>query len=309
MPTNRTQLASATVTNGAGQSVVYAIGGLNANGGPITNVTAYNVATNAWTSRQWLPRPLAATNGAGVINGKIYVTGGYSDYDQLHWSLQLYVYDPTTNTWTLKREMPTVTDQYGVRQYPAGYGVTGVIGGKLYVVSGSFVADPPHGVFESYGSLFLRYNPGTDQWVRLPDPFIEPTLRPSIGGVIDGKFYVMAQLADDPGHQARFAVYDPATNKWTTRTPLGLSRPGAASAVLDGKLYVMGGQRYNAAHDKWDTLAITVVYDPATNRWTPQASLPSPRTDISATKVFLAGQPRIEVVGGLFADNNVQYVP
>ena len=43
-------------------------------------MTAYNVATNTWTFRHRLPKPLAGSNGAGVINGKIYVSGGYSDY-------------------------------------------------------------------------------------------------------------------------------------------------------------------------------------------------------------------------------------
>lgn len=48
MPSSRTDLATATVTNGAGQSIVYAIGGLNPNRVPIAKVTAYNAATNSW---------------------------------------------------------------------------------------------------------------------------------------------------------------------------------------------------------------------------------------------------------------------
>src|SRR6187397_2111953 len=59
MPANRTNLAVATVTNAAGQSVVYAIGGLTPTGGPSAKVTAYNVATNTWTFRRPLPQALA----------------------------------------------------------------------------------------------------------------------------------------------------------------------------------------------------------------------------------------------------------
>ena len=44
---------------------------------PLAKVTAYNVATNTWTDRRPLPVPLAWSNGAGVINGKIYVSGGF----------------------------------------------------------------------------------------------------------------------------------------------------------------------------------------------------------------------------------------
>jgi N-acetylneuraminic acid mutarotase len=304
MPTNRTGVATATVTNAAGQSIVYAIGGLGNTRVSSDKVTAYNVATNTWTYVRPLPKHLAGTNGAGAINGRIYVSGGYSNPD-FPW-IQMYMYDPTRNTWTAKSNIPIVTNE-NRDEYAAGGGVTGVIGGKLYVVSGCFEVEDPYGIFEKCSPLFFRYNPVTDKWVRLPDPFPNDAniFSPYAGGVIDGKFYVMG------GNRAwaKFAVYDPATNQWTPKTPLSVGRPGAATAVLDGKLYVMGGQRYNAARQTFETVATTVVYDPATDTWTPKPSLPSPRTDISASKVLLAGQPRIEVVGGLFADNNVQYVP
>ncbi len=69
--------AMATVTNAAGQSVVYVIGGCTVKGGyGRRTVSAYNVATNTWTRRASLPLLRCATNGGGVIDGTIYVTGG-----------------------------------------------------------------------------------------------------------------------------------------------------------------------------------------------------------------------------------------
>lgn len=306
MPASRTDMAVATVTNAAGQSVVYTIGGLTPTGMPSAKVTAYNVATNTWTFRRPLPVALAGTNGAGVINGKIYVSGGYSGWADNFPNNWLYMYDPATNTWSRKRDIPSVKtgpEPWAEKEYALGNGVTGVIKGKLYVVSGCFVPWEPWGYFEECNPLFFRYNPATDRWVNLPRPFLgDWTTASSVAGVIGGKFYVMA---DD----ARFAVYDPATNQWTTRTPLGRPRPGAASAALEGKLYVMGGRRFDPAREAWDTLDITIVYDPATDAWTRRASLPSPRTGIPATRVFLDGLPRIEVVGGVAPANNLQYVP
>src|SRR5690349_11685396 len=154
MPTKRIDLASATVTNSAGQSIVYAIGGRAENGLPSEKVTAYNVATNTWTFRRPLPLHLTGTNGAGVIDGKIYVSGGYS---QVVWqgdwpTNSLYMYDPVRNTWTRKSDMPG-SDESG----PGGYGVTGVIAGKLYVVTQRMVSDEPWGYEENYGGpLFFR---------------------------------------------------------------------------------------------------------------------------------------------------------
>ena len=71
----------------------------------------------------------------------------------------------------------------------------------------------------------------------------------------------------------------------------------------------MGGRRYNAARDAYETLDITIVYDPATDAWTRRASMPSPRSGIAATRVVLDGQPRLQVVGGVPPGNNLQYVP
>jgi N-acetylneuraminic acid mutarotase len=314
MPSDWTDVAAATVTNAAGQPIVYAIGGLNPIwGNPQQTVSAYNAATNTWTSRQPLPVRLARTNGAGVINGKIYISGGCTDRQCLFPTSALYMYDPATNTWTMKRDIPAAPprEPYGEDRYPLGDGVTGVIGGKLYVVSGCFEADAPHGYFETCEPLFFRYNPATNNWVELPSPstVVETSLyHPFLGGVIDGKFYVMGSMYST--RETWFAVYDPATNRWTKLTNgFASPREGAASAVLGSKLYVIGGSRYNASKDAMDTLAVTISYDPTTRLWTRRADLPGPRTDIAASRIFLNGKARIELVGGSRPGNNLQYTP
>jgi N-acetylneuraminic acid mutarotase len=309
---NRTDLATATLTNAAGQSIVYAIGGLNPNRVPLKTVTAYNVATNTWTFRHALPVPLAFSNGAGVINGKIYVSGGLSNYNLDDLQIRLYMYDPAANTWTRKHDLPIIESRYGDFAYLFGAGgATGVIGGKLYVFTACFWQnwEPLAHAEESCdrGPGFFRYNPVTDRWTILPSPFGAETRSPYAGGVIGGKFYVMGGSVNTTA--GWFAVYDPATNQWTPKTSLALARPGAATAVLDSKLYVIGGRRFNATREAWETLDVTIVYDPITDAWTRRASLPSPRAGIAGSKVFLNGQPRIEVVGGARPGNNLQYIP
>jgi N-acetylneuraminic acid mutarotase len=319
MPGVRAYLTAATVTDASGQSIVYAIGGAsctNCSGlsTPVNTVTAYNVATNTWASRRPLPVPLAYSNGAGVINGKIYVSGGYTRYAYNSGvypltTSALYMYDPARNTWTRKRNMPKVRSVYPneVAGKAGIGGVTGVINGKLYVVT-SCISTTASGDWEGCtwaraAAQFFRYNPVTDQWTTLPTPFPEGASSPYAGGVIGGKFYVMQGWQRGYTH---LSVYDPATNQWTPKTPLGLGRPGAATAVLGGKLYVIGGERYN---NGLETVDITIVYDPVTDAWTRRASLPSARAWTAATKVFLRGQPRIELVGGNVAEDNLQYVP
>jgi N-acetylneuraminic acid mutarotase len=59
-----------------------------------------------------------------VIGGKIYVSGGRVSGDKR--CLQtLFVYDPATNRWTRKQDMPNV----------AWGGVTGVLNDQLYVLT------------------------------------------------------------------------------------------------------------------------------------------------------------------------------
>lgn len=319
MLTTCSNLAVATVTNAAGQSIVYAIGGRNPNGVPLKTVTAYNVATNTWTFRRALPVALAWTNGAAVINGKIYVSGGFSDYLQYNLSNALYMYDPGTNTWTRKHDMPSVKGPYDDPYYVGAEGVTGVINGKLYVVTACYMSNAPwlylseSSCYEGgklVGPAFFQYNPVTDRWFALASPssafggsVMLSMLSPFVGGVIGGKFYVFGTSSFDQ-ISGRFAAYDPATNRWTPKNALGLARPGAAAAALAGKLYVFGGTRHNSG-----ILDKTIAYDPTTNLWTTRAPMPSPRIDIAATVVQVNGQSRIEVIGGPAPGNNLQYTP
>lgn len=85
--------------NASGQSILYAIGGRAIGGGSLGKVQAYNVATNKWTDKALLPVAAYLTNGAGVIGGKVYISGGVTrDKFFRH---ELHVYDPATHACTL----------------------------------------------------------------------------------------------------------------------------------------------------------------------------------------------------------------
>jgi N-acetylneuraminic acid mutarotase len=302
--TERYELAAATVTNAAGQSIVYAIGGRTGSHGgtPLKTVMAYNVATNTWTTKASLPRVLWGMDQAAVLNGKIYITGGCSEVvDQVSCTFEppssaLYVYNPSTNTWTRKHDMPSVTVS-GTQQFAGGFGATGVIAGNLYVLTGCDEVHQP--VYEDCDpALFFRYNPVADRWTVLPRP-VGSRIDFAAGGVIDGKFYATGFDGNE--------VYDPATNKWSTKAPPnGLVRL-ATGAVMLGQLYFIGGERFTSTGET--TLRRNIAYDPTTNTWITKAQMPTARLGVAATKVFLNGQPRIEVVGGRLPGNNLQYVP
>jgi N-acetylneuraminic acid mutarotase len=58
--------------------------------------------------------------------------------------------------------------------------------------------------------------------------------------------------------------YDPATNAWSSRTPLPSPRSGLGAGVINGTIYVVGG-----ADPGGVAVATVEAYDPATDTWTP----------------------------------------
>ncbi len=301
--------AIATVSNPAGQAVVYVIGGRGSGQSPngysvpdmsLDWVQAYNVATNTWSQKARLPTALYGTNGTGVVNGKIYISGGYyldEDSQAADPVGGLFQYDPATNIWTRKAYMPE----------SGALGLTGVIKGKLYVVSTCFERVPEEFYYDECGSVeggrpgisnFFRYNPVTNRWARLPSP--KGVYQAGhMGGVLYDKLY----LTDGK----TIEVYDPVTNQWTMKVTGGQVRVDAAATVQGAMLYLTGGRQPGA--NGWQPVRSTRVYHPITNTWTTAAPMTTARYGIAAIRVFLDGQPRIEVVGGSPPGNNLQYIP
>lgn len=280
--TQRYNLATAVVTNGAGQSILYAIGGSTSTQGSLSSVQAYNVATNSWSWKAPLPQPLYSTNGAGVIGNKIYISGGIASYK--NYRSELYMYDPASNAWTRKRDMP-------INSYS---GVTGVINNQLYVLTGCDQED-----CYSYEPIaFYRYDPVTDGWTRLAAPTVSH--QRGMAGVIGGKFYA----AGGGWGSSELEVYDPATNRWTSKAPLPRGRWAGVGVALGGKLFVIGG-----INSDYSAVRTTSVYNPATNSWTNVAPMPTARASFAGSRVVLNGQARIEIVGGVRPGNNLAYIP
>ena len=272
--------AAGVVNNSAGNPILYVFGG-HFDEFQLGTV-AYNYATNTWTTKAGNFEG-EYTNGVGRIGGKLYISGGFNiaggdpfccDATQR----TLYVYDPVADRLTRKADMPRQTAR----------GVTGVINGKLYVLSG-YCADDEPPVFdcdvEINHRLLYRYDPATNNWTTLgPAPHSHAL---GAGGVINGRFYVAGG-----GSGSWLDVYDPVTNTWTTRASLPEGRTGVAGAVLQNKLYVIGG---NGPSGKRAVFA----YDPVTNTWRTRASLNVGRTNLAAASLVTRfGNPKILAVGG-----------
>ena len=81
------------------------------------------------------------------------------------------------------------------------------------------------------------------------------------------------------GLQNELYAYDPITDQWSARAARPTYRTGFASAVVNGLLYVIGGRGQvgdgplSVTAD--DHKSHVEIYDPATDRWSTGAPLPT----------------------------------
>lgn len=114
---------------------------------------------------------------------------------------------------------------------------------------------------------------------------------------LEAGHYAIAVRVSDSGGATDSAVVeivvaaeDNPLGHWITRAPLPTARQELATAVLDGRIYVVGGM--DAAGT---ALARVDVFDPEANSWSVAAPLPEPRHHLG----LAAAQGRIYAIGGV----------
>ncbi|XP_062372401.1 kelch-like protein 33 [Sardina pilchardus] len=98
---------------------------------------------------------------------------------------------------------------------------------------------------------------------------------------LDSRFYIAGGVCNFRKFYANHLpceVYDPAGDSWCTIAPLPVPHVGAASAVLEERLYVLGGY----CQEDYSESRLVHRYDLATERWLSVGIMPGPNTDIRA---------------------------
>lgn len=259
---------------------------------------ALAVSEDTWTSKAPLPTEREGF-GVAVVNGKIYIIGGYPGIGSL-FSNENQMYDPGSNSWIALAPMPTARVNFGIAVYQ----------NKIYVIGGQDTAHAiPGPNFIDYHMEGLTganeiYNPATDTWeTKAPMPTPRNYLQ---ANVVNGKIYLIGgqsqQRLEYPPteHTSNLTeVYDPATDSWTTMTPIPTTVYGYASAVMNNKIYAMSG--WSVKTPLSDQVQI---FDPKSNTWTTGTPIPIPVTLAGAGATTGAMAPkRIYVIGGCPAAN------
>ena len=82
--------------------------------------------------------------------------------------------------------------------------------------------------------------------------------------------YVIGGMLAEP--IARVDTYAPATDTWAQKADMPAARAGTVTAVVNGKIYAIGGWNNQAP-----ALSTVEEHDPATNVWTQKADMPTAR--------------------------------
>ena len=247
---------------------------------------------SSWTTMTPMP---TARGGLGVatVNGKIYAIGGLSGGSPFNVN---EMYDPGTNEWTTETPMPTARSGCAIAVYE----------NEIYVIGGTV------GNNEFVGNNEV-YDPGTNTWeteASMPTPRADLS-----ASVVNGKIYLIGgeeySSTSPYYHETNVnEVYDPATNTWTTGTPIPSAVYGYGSTVIDGKIHIIGGSQASSSQGSNIFVNSNQVYDPQTNTWSLGANLPYAVTygSAAATEGFMAPS-LLYVIGGYFLNSfssNVQ---
>jgi N-acetylneuraminic acid mutarotase len=235
--------------------------------------------TSPWKKAAPFPKPDEEYYGVAV-KGKMYVIGGWADGKAAGLN---YEYDPATDKWTEKKPMPR----------PAHHAALAVLNGKIYVFGGFIAptnATVPLGAAWQPLNDVWEYDPAGDSWKSLAPM---PTRRGSaLASEAGGKIYVMGGATTVEASKDSFftafgparvlttnEVYDPATNKWESRTPMTVARNHAYGGVVNGKIYVIGGRTGHAFILSASNTDAVEAYSPVSDSWSaPRDRMPYARS-------------------------------
>lgn len=216
--------------------------------------------------------------GTLVIDGSIYTFGGFFN-QQIQATASVAAYDPLTDTWSAKADLPAATTHIGILQE-----------GRNVWILGGFEGDNP-GVAVS--DVWI-YNIDTDSWSAGPS-----LPRPIAAGasVIMGTevHYYGGCEADRDTVTGDHWVYDLAAPGlgWQPRAAMPQPRCHHSGAALGGELWAIGGQ-LNHDTNPTDTRWVH-AYDPVMDSWRLGPLLPGPRshfepgTFVDGGNLYIAG--------------------
>lgn len=237
-----------------------------------------------------------------VLDGRIYVAGGLLS-PNTGYSAHFEAYDPARDRWTRLATLPQARHHIALAAQ----------GGLIYGVGG-FSGGFPN--WQAQADVFV-YDPAANRWragVPLPRPRAEGVVAAAGGQVhvIGGRVRASedARHFNEHADTALHEAFDPRTDRWDRLPDAPTARNSAASAVIDGKVYVVGGRQAHKQPDgslRQVNVPALEVFDPATGRWTTRAPMPQAQGGLAAAahggKLYVFGGEQWVPQQKVFADS------
>ncbi|MBN2526396.1 MAG: hypothetical protein JXR76_08380 [Deltaproteobacteria bacterium] len=217
------------------------------------------VPETGWTTLAPMPVKASAFSYIRYMDS-VYIIGGGLDNEGSNTSTNVQKYHIPTNTWETD-----INHGGSLAPLPAprAFGLnSGVINDRIHTVGGWDEGG-------TYQNTHFIYDPSNNTWssgVPLPNYPIG-----QFSAVVDNAFYVMGGWWGS--FQSTVLKYTDVDG-WTEVSAMATARNHATTAVVGGKIYVIGGEAANIP--QVDTVE---VYDPQSDSWTTGlAPLPTPQS-------------------------------
>lgn len=217
--------------------------------------------------------------GAAAIGDTIYVVGGVDGYLRSLNSAEAY--DIGADRWREIAKLPM----------PIHHPAVATDGAKLYVLGG-FTGLAARPLDSAYA-----YDPKTDAWEEIGR--LNDFLGGAASAFLGDRLYVVGGQTS-AGVDSILEYYDPVRKGWNGLKNMPTARMQLQAAVLDGKLYAIGGNKGSVSTN----LTTTEAFDPKINAWKGVGPMSTPRSGFAAA----ASGGRLYVFGGESATGTIETV-
>jgi N-acetylneuraminic acid mutarotase len=230
MPTARFFAGAGTVNR-----KMYVIGGQLGCGGAVRTVEVYDPSTDTWSTAADMPTARHSV-GVAVIHDTtlnrdvLYAIGGATNNGSVNVPVNtVEAFDPMTNSWTTK------TSMLQERFQP----VIGVVNGKIYAIGGFDTT-----FSQASDKTVEAFDPVTNAWTMKTSMPTARGVHPA-GGVANNIIYVAGgidQINLTPETSlTTVEAYHSASDTWSTAPDMPSPRTGLGIAIVNNKLYAVGG--------------------------------------------------------------------
>jgi N-acetylneuraminic acid mutarotase len=268
---------------------LYVLGGLGIFPGwePKQMLWSFDPASNEWTRLPNIPEGIHHP-GFAAVGDKLYSVAGFTIARPATglpaWvpSKSVWIYDINGKSWSKGPDLPTARGALTATAHE----------NKIYAIGGA--KNPSYSTPELRPTVPVE-NMATNEVLDIASgtwsaaaPML--TARNHHGAsLIDGKIYVVGGRIGSTfiiglsNNVSTNEVYDIAKNTWAAVLGMPTPRSGIGTAVLNGRMHVLGGEAY--INDLVGTYRTHEAFDPKTNAWQRLPPMPTPRHGLAVAEI------------------------